>query len=100
VAPHGGLGGVGVARLEGLESHCARAGAVRGSHDSIAAMKKAVDAMAAMREKGVNYRNYRSYLEQEQTFHQALIDSAGNDVISDSHRELHLILSHRPALGR
>lgn len=76
-----------------MEAHCARAGAARAGKDTLTAMKKAVDSMAAMREKGVSYKQYRAYMELEQNFHQALVDSADNEVISASYRGLHLILS-------
>lgn len=76
-----------------LEGYGARAGATRDHAESLEAMKSATETMAAMRAKGVGYRQYRSYFEQEQLFHQALVDSAGNPVMSAAYRELHLILA-------
>ena len=76
-----------------LEAHGARVGAMRASEETRAAMKKATDAMAAMRAKGVGYKQYRAYFDLEQSFHQAIVDSAANPVISAAYRELHLILS-------
>lgn len=76
-----------------IEVFCARAGAGRANEQTVATMRKAVDVMASMREKGVGYRHYRAYMDLEQEFHQAIVDSADNPVISASYRELHLILS-------
>lgn len=76
-----------------LEAYGARIGATRGDTEALAAMKRATDTMASMRAKGVGYKQYRSYLSQEQSFHQALVDSAGNPVVSAAYRELHLILA-------
>ncbi|NML48307.1 GntR family transcriptional regulator [Ramlibacter sp. G-1-2-2] len=75
-----------------LESHGARVGAALANEDSLAAMRKATDGMAAMRAKGVSYKQYRAYFELEQAFHQALVDSAANPVISAAYRELQLVL--------
>lgn len=76
-----------------LEAYGARVGARRNDVEALATMKRATDTMAAMRAKGVSYKQYRSYLSQEQSFHQALVDSAGNPVVSAAYRELHLILT-------
>lgn len=77
---------------EALESHAARVGAPKGDVEALAAMRKATDAMAAMRAKGVGYRQYRAYFDHEQTFHQAIVDSAANPVVSAAYGELRLIL--------
>jgi DNA-binding GntR family transcriptional regulator len=76
-----------------IEAYCARQGATRGDGASLAAMKAATDAMAQMRKKGVGYRQSRAYVALEQDFHQALVDSAGNPVISSHYRDLHVLLS-------
>jgi DNA-binding GntR family transcriptional regulator len=76
-----------------IEAHCARVGAARAGAETVAAMKNTVDAMDAIREKGLSYKHYRAYLDLEQSFHQQIVDSAGNDVISAAYRDLHLILS-------
>lgn len=75
-----------------LEAHAARVGAMLAGQATIDAMRKATDAMATMRAKGVGYKQYRAYFDHEQAFHQALVDSAANPVISSAYRELHLIL--------
>lgn len=76
-----------------VETHCARIGAQRDSAEAVASMRRATDTMAALRETGQAYRQYRHYLDQEQAFHQALVDSAGNPVIARDYRDLHLLLS-------
>jgi DNA-binding GntR family transcriptional regulator len=75
-----------------IECYCARYGAQRGDTDALSAMKKATDAMAQMRTKGVSYRQFRAYITLEQDFHLALVDSVGNSVISAQYQELHLLL--------
>jgi len=75
-----------------IECYCARHGAQRGDTAALSAMKKATDAMAQMRTKGVSYRQFRSYITLEQDFHQALVDNMSNSVISAQYRELHLVL--------
>lgn len=75
-----------------LEAFGARAGAVRINDDTLTIMRKATEAMANMRAKGVSYKQYRAYFEHEQSFHQAIVDSAANPVISTAYRELHLVL--------
>ena len=76
-----------------IEAYCARQGAVGDDTKSLAAMKSATEAMAQMRKRGVSYRQSRAYIELEQDFHQALVDSAGNPVISAHYRQLHVLLS-------
>lgn len=78
---------------EMIEAHCAREGARRGDGAALKAMKAANEAMVQMRRKGVGYRQSRAYVALEQDFHQALVDSAGNAVISTQYRELHVLLS-------
>lgn len=76
-----------------IESYCACQGALRRDASSLQNMRTATDGMAEMRKKGVGYRQFRAYLALEQSFHQALVDSACNPVISSHYRELHVLLS-------
>ena len=76
-----------------IESYCARLGALRRNASSLQDMRTATDGMAKMRKKGVGYRQFRAYLALEQSFHQALVDSACNPVISSHYQELHVLLS-------
>lgn len=76
-----------------MEAHCARVGAAAEQHAKTAdALDKAIAAMVALRRKGVNYRQYLSFIELEQSFHQTIVDSAGNDHIAAAWRGLHLII--------
>lgn len=77
-----------------IETYCARRGAEHQDRStSLKAMKNATEAMAQMRRQGVGYRHSRAYVGLEQEFHQALVDSAGNSVISAHYRDLHVLLS-------
>lgn len=76
-----------------IEAHCARVGAAGADDETLAALGRAVDAMAAMREKGVGYRQLRAFSDLDEGFHRTLVDSAGNRAISAAWRDLHLILS-------
>lgn len=75
-----------------MEAHCARIGALKGDAGTIAGMEKACEEMAAMYKKGVTYKDYRQYIDVEQAFHQLIIDSAANQLISEAYRELHTVL--------
>jgi len=75
-----------------IEAHCARKGAGQIPSTMLEAMTKAVQGMADMRKHGIDYRQYRSYVELDNRFHQLIVDSAGNATISKAFRELHLIL--------
>lgn len=75
-----------------MEAHCARKGAVNASAETIANMEKACEAMSAMYKKGLSYKYYRQYIDLEQTFHQLIVDSAENPIISSAYSGLHTIL--------
>jgi DNA-binding GntR family transcriptional regulator len=74
-----------------IEMHCARKGC--GDADAIRAMRDSIDSMAALRKKGATYKHYRQYIDLEQSFHQALVDSARNETMSAAWRELHMVIS-------
>lgn len=76
-----------------LEAYGARVGALQASDKAIEQMTTATNGMATMRAKGVSYKQYRAYFDLEQAFHEALVDSAGNPVISEAYRALHAVLS-------
>jgi len=75
-----------------IEAHCARQGAGRISGLMLEAMKNAVRRMSDMRKRGIDYRQYRNYVELDSAFHQLIVDSAGNATISKAFHDLHLIL--------
>ncbi|OZI31202.1 hypothetical protein CAL29_25060 [Bordetella genomosp. 10] len=73
-----------------IEMHCARQGS--GDAEAAGLMRESIRAMVALRKKGSSYRHYRQYIELEQSFHQALVDSARNEPMSAAWRELHMII--------
>jgi len=76
-----------------MEAHCAMVGATRRDEATVTLLGSTQDEMAVQRQRGISYREHRQYIELEQKFHQAIIDSAGNVMISNAYRELHLILA-------
>ncbi|MFJ3055374.1 GntR family transcriptional regulator [Herbaspirillum sp. NPDC087042] len=76
-----------------MEEHCARLGADRKDADTAAMLQQLHHEMVALRKSGVTYQEHRAYIDLEQRFHQAIVDSAGNDSISHAYRNLHLILA-------
>jgi DNA-binding GntR family transcriptional regulator len=74
-----------------MEVHCARTGC--GNAAAVAAMRQSIERMRAMREAGMRYEQYRDYIALEQSFHEALVDSAANPFVSAAWRGLHLIIS-------
>ncbi|KAF1047313.1 GntR family transcriptional regulator [Xylophilus sp.] len=77
-----------------MEAHCARVGAAAAGHAQTAVeLEKAIAAMVALRRKGASYKQYRAFIDLEQSFHQSIVDSAGNEPISAAWRELHLIMN-------
>jgi DNA-binding GntR family transcriptional regulator len=75
-----------------IETHCVRLGAARGEADDVAALTQATDAMAKMRRAGVGYEGYDAYFTPEQTFHQRIVESAGNSPIAAAYRGLDVVL--------
>lgn len=58
----------------------------------MAALTQATDAMAKMRRAGVGYEGYDAYFTLEQTFHQRIVESAGNSPIAAAYRGLDVVL--------
>jgi DNA-binding GntR family transcriptional regulator len=75
-----------------LEGHCARIGAERRDPQVITALRAAVDDMAKTRRLGRKYKEYRRFVATDARFHQAIVDSAGNEVISGVYASMHAIL--------
>jgi DNA-binding GntR family transcriptional regulator len=75
-----------------LEGHCARIGAARRDPEVIAALRAAVARMAKTRRLGRKYREYRRFVAADAQFHQTIVDSAGNEVISAVYASMHAIL--------
>jgi len=75
-----------------LESNCALVGAPRKDRQILAYMHQAYDRMAAIPRIGTRYREYRRFVQADAWFHQLLVDSAGNEVMSTTYESLHAIL--------
>jgi DNA-binding GntR family transcriptional regulator len=75
-----------------LEGHCARIGAARRDPEVIAALRAAVERMAKTRRLGHKYKEYRRFVAADALFHQTIVDSAGNEVISAVHASMRAIL--------
>jgi len=75
-----------------LESHCAAVGAARRDRDILAQMHQAYDRMSAVNSIGTRYREYRRFVQADAWFHQLLVDSARNEVMSSIYEGLHAIL--------
>ena len=75
-----------------LEGHCARIGAARRDPVVIAALRAAVERMAKTRRLGRKYKEYRRFVAADALFHQTIVDSAGNEVISGVYASMHAIL--------
>jgi DNA-binding GntR family transcriptional regulator len=75
-----------------LEGHCAALGAPRRDRATLAAMRQAFARMAAVRQIGTHYREYRKFVQADMSFHQAIVDSAHNQVMTDAYRSLNAII--------
>jgi DNA-binding GntR family transcriptional regulator len=75
-----------------LEAHCALVGAPKKDPRVLAHMHQAFDRMAAVPRLGTRYREYRRFVEADASFHQLLVDSAVNEVMSTTYESLHAIL--------
>lgn len=75
-----------------LEGHCAGVGAPRRDRATLAAMRQAFSRMAAVRQIGTQYREYRKFVQADISFHQAIVDSAANQVMTEAYRSLNAII--------
>ena len=75
-----------------LESHCALIGAPKCDRQILAFMHQAYERMAAVPRIGTRYRQYRRFVQADAWFHQLLVDSAGNEVMSATYESLHALL--------
>lgn len=75
-----------------LESHCALLGAPKKDPRILAQMHQSYDRMAAIPRLGTRYREYRRFVQADAWFHQLLVDSAANEVMSATYESLHAIL--------
>ncbi|MBB5754831.1 GntR family transcriptional regulator [Prosthecomicrobium pneumaticum] len=75
-----------------IESHCARVGAPKKKKAVLAAMRQAFEKMNAVPLLGTRYKEYRRFVEWDGKFHQVLVDSAENEVMSVTYSSLHALL--------
>lgn len=76
-----------------LEGHCARAGAARGDPAIIAALRSSVERMATTHRLGRRYKEYNTFVAADAQFHQTIVDSARNEVVSEVYASMHAILT-------
>jgi DNA-binding GntR family transcriptional regulator len=78
-----------------IEGHCARIGAVRRDPETIALLRALVKRMAGTKRLGAHYREYKKLGQADAQFHQAIVDSAKNEVLSEVYasKHTHLLMS-------
>lgn len=88
-----------------VEGHCARIGAARRDEETIALLRSLVRKMAGTKQLGKHYKEYRKLGQADAQFHQAIVDSARNEVLSEVYasKHTHLLMSRafssRPDAG-
>ena len=75
-----------------IEGHCARLGAPRMDKTTLKLMRQAYEKMVAIPQIGTKYREYRRFVQSDVQFHQAIVDSARNEVMSTAYKSLHAII--------
>ncbi|MES2976190.1 MAG: GntR family transcriptional regulator [Pseudomonadota bacterium] len=78
-----------------IEAHCARIGATRKNPATVTLLKSLVKKMAGTKHLGAQYREYKKLGQADAQFHQAIVDSAGNEVLSEVYasKQAHLLMS-------
>jgi DNA-binding GntR family transcriptional regulator len=75
-----------------IEAHCALVGAPKRDKSILSQMRQAYDRMAAIPRISTRYREHRRFVQADADFHQALVDSCGNQVMSSTYGSLHALL--------
>lgn len=75
-----------------LEGYCIRIGAARRDPAVIATLQAAVERMAKTRYLGTRYKEYHQFIAADAQFHQAIVDSGDNEMISNLYASMHAIL--------
>lgn len=75
-----------------IEGHCALLGAPRKDKATLKVMRQAYEKMGAVQQIGTKYREYRRFVQSDVLFHQAIVDSADNEVMSTGYKALHAII--------
>jgi DNA-binding GntR family transcriptional regulator len=78
-----------------VEGYCARVGAARRAPATVAVLAALVKRMASTKTLGARYKEYKKLGQADAQFHQAIVDSAGNDVMSEIYasKQSHLLMS-------
>ena len=88
-----------------VEGYCARIGAARKDPATIALLQSLVKRMGGTKRLGAQYKDYKKLGQADAQFHQAIVDSAGNEVLSEVYasKHTHLLMSRlfheRPDAG-
>ena len=72
-----------------LEGWCARVGAARRNAATVALLESLVKRMGQTKRLGARYQEYRRIGQADAQFHQAIVDSAGNSVMSEIYASKH-----------
>ena len=75
-----------------VESHCVRLGAEAREPATLETLTELVQTMAKTHRLGTHYAEYKKFVQADSQFHQALVDSAHNEVISEMYARMHAIL--------
>jgi DNA-binding GntR family transcriptional regulator len=75
-----------------IEGHCALIGARRDNAKLLDEMRATIDDMGATRRLGTRYKEYRRFVAADSRFHQLIVDSAGNQVASDTYSSMNAIM--------
>ena len=78
-----------------VEGHSARIGAARKSAATVKLLRGFVARMGGRQRLGAKYQEYRKRIQADAQFHQAIVDSARNEVISEVYaaKHAHLLMS-------
>lgn len=75
-----------------VEAHCARIGAANADEAILSGMQQAYDKMEGIPRISTRYREHRRFVQADIDFHQLLVDSCGNQVMSSTYVSLHAVL--------
>jgi len=78
-----------------VEGYCARTGAARQDAATITLLQALLKRMASTKRLGTQYKQYKKMGQADAQFHQAIVDSADNEVMSEVYasKQTHLLMS-------
>jgi len=76
-----------------VEGYSANVGASARRAEFVAALEQVEKSMRSMRKMGPRFREYREYTDLDSQFHQIIVDSAGNEVLSRTYQSMHAVLT-------